>query len=382
MSWQERLLGASWRGVAFLTERHEATAGQRLVVHELPGRNVPVVEDLGAKAGSWRVTAYFLGADYDVARDRLLAALAVPGADWLQHPWLGRLWVRAQDWSTTESNESGGLATVSVTFVEGGGGVLQPRVDLVDVAQARTADFLDGATNWSPPLAVDAMTLQALQARVQLGLSGVRNALALARLPLTMLAAVTRQIDSALELLREGLALQGEYARALRSISGALLMADVADDDSRVRGVAALARQAVATGGVGSGGGIGGVAQQRVLDAEAAARGRWCAAMAAQLALADYNTQAARDGALAAALEAIDLVMPQAEDKLFEAAADARSALQQSLRAQQLAITQTRVVVAPMPAAVLAYQMGVDEDLLIARNGIAHPLFVQGVVRV
>ena len=39
-------------------------------------------------------------------------------------------------------------------------------------------------------------------------------------------------------------------------------------------------------------------------------------------------------------------------------------------------------LVSPVPSTVLAYQMGFEEDLLIARNGVAHPLFVQGVVRV
>lgn len=396
MSWRDRLKRAQWRGVEFLTESHDAKAGQRLVVHELPGRDIPVVEDLGAKARTWRVTAYFIGADYDQARNRLLAALEKPGADWLEHPWLGRVWVRAQDWSTSETNATGGLGTVSVEFVEGGGGVPQPRVDVVDVAQARIDAYLQASTDWEPPGVLEATTLQSLLSQIERGLSGVRDAVARARLPLTMIAAVLRQVDSAIELLREGLALPGQYARALRSITGALVLADlstpsapalrsgngeavagavsagVLGDDARVRGVAALARLAkVDPGGAGG-----------VFEAEASARATWCAAMTAQLALADYSTEAARDDALHLAMAAIEQVMPAASDVVFEAAAEARSALQTALMAQQLAPTQTRAVVSPVPSTVLAYQMGVAEDLLIARNGVAHPLFVQGVVRV
>jgi prophage DNA circulation protein len=381
MSWRDRLKRANWRGVEFLTESHDAKAGQRLVVHELPGRDVPVVEDLGAKARTWRVTAYFIGADYDQGRNRLLAALEKPGADWLEHPWLGRVWVRAQDWSTSETNATGGMGTVSVEFVEGGGGVPQPRVDVVDVAQARIDSFLAAAVDWEPPT-MEASTLQALLAQVERGLSTVRDALSRARLPLTMLAAVLHQVDSARELLREGLALPGQYARALQSISGALVMGDTAGDDARARGVAALAQQAqAARAGRGQTAGVP-VAQYKVLDAEAVVRAQWCAAMTAQLALADYRTEAARDQALVLAMTAMDEVMPSASDVVFEAAAEARSALQTALTAQQLAPTQTRAVVSPVPSTVLAYQMGVEEDLLIARNGVAHPLFVQGVVRV
>jgi prophage DNA circulation protein len=94
MSWRDRLKRAKWRELEFLTENHEAKEGQRLVVHELPGRDDPVVEDLGAKARSWRVSAYFIGADYDQGRDKLLALLRTPGAATLEHPWLGQVWVR------------------------------------------------------------------------------------------------------------------------------------------------------------------------------------------------------------------------------------------------------------------------------------------------
>ena len=51
-----------------------------------------------------------------------------------------------------------------------------------------------------------------------------------------------------------------------------------------------------------------------------------------------------------------------------------------ALQAQDLAPTQRRALVAPLPSAVLAHRMGVEEDVLLTRNAVRHPLFVQGAV--
>jgi prophage DNA circulation protein len=394
MSWRDRLRYAMWRELEFLTESHEAKEGQRLVVHELPGRDDPVVEDLGAKARSWRVSAYFIGPDYDQGRDKFLALLRTPGAAWLEHPWLGRVWVRAQDWATSESNAEGGWCKVSVDFAPGGADTPQPEVDVVDAAAAAVDGYVAAAADFAPDGVGSAGAFAQLLARVQAGMDAVRTALARARMPLTMLAQVLTAVDSAKALLAEGLALPGEYSRALRSINGALgalgvVGADL-DDDARVRVVAAMARQgqpqAVVVAGLGA---ADAPALRRNLATEQAARQHWAVATAMQVALADYTTVAARDAALASVLQAVDALLPTAGDDVFQAAAAARLAVQQALALQQLAPTQTRMLVAPLPSAVLAYRMGVDEALLLARNsghagtgGLRHPLFVGGVVNV
>jgi hypothetical protein len=123
-------------------------------------------------------------------------------------------------------------------------------------------------------------------------------------------------------------------------------------------------------------------ALRRNLAAEQAARQHWAVATAMQVALADYTTAAVRDAALDGVLRAVDALLPTATDPVFEAAVAARLAVQQALSLQELAPTQTRLVVAPMPSTVLAYRMGVDEDLLLVRNAVRHPLFVRGVVNV
>lgn len=388
MSWHDRLKTAQWRGMDFLTESHEAKEGQRLVVHELPGRDDPVVEDLGAKARSWRVSAYFIGADYDQGRDKLLALLRTPGAEWLEHPWLGQVWVRAQDWSTSESNAEGGWCKVSIDFVPGGEGVPQPQPDVVDVAKAKADSYVVTGAEFAPEGVGNAGAFAELMARVQGAMDTVRTALARARMPLTMLAQVLTAVDSAKALLAEGLALPGEYGRALRSINGTLgLVSADLDDDARVRVVAAMCRQgqpqAVVVSGLGA---ADSPALRRNLAAEQSARQHWAVATALQVALADYTTAAARDAVQVSVLQAVDALLPTAGDAVFEAAVTARLAVQQALALQQLAPTQTRQVVAPLPSTVLAYRMGVDEDLLLARNagpgGVRHPLFVRGVVNV
>lgn len=383
MSWMDRLKRAQWRELEFLTESHEAKEGQRLVVHELPGRDDPVVEDLGAKARTWRVSAYFIGPDYDQGRDKLLALLRTPGAATLEHPWLGQVWVRAQDWSVSESNAEGGWCKVSIDFVPGGGKSPVPEMDLADWALKQWEPYAGMCRR----LLLDQTSqggLDALLAQVRFGMDEVRKALSRARMPLTMLAQVLTAVDSAKALLAEGLALPGEYGRALLSVNGALgLVSAGLDDDARVRTVAAMCRQGqpqvVVVSGLGA---ADSPALRRNLAAEQSARQHWAVATAMQVALADYTTAAARDAALASVLQAVDALLPTAGDDVFEAAAAARLALQEALALQQLAPTQTRRLVAPLPSTVLAYRMGVDEGLLLARNAVRHPLFVRGVVHV
>lgn len=384
MSWHDRLKTAQWRGMDFLTDSHEAKEGQRLVVHELPGRDDPVVEDLGAKARSWRVSAYFVGLDYDQARNRFLALLRTPGAEWLEHPWLGRVWVRAQDWATSESNAEGGWCKVSIDFVPGGEGVPQPEPDLVDAAKATVDGYVTTSAEFMPEGEFSAGAFAELMARVQGAMDKVRTALARARMPLTMLAQVLTAVDSARALLAEGLALPGGYSRALRSINGTLgLMSAGLGDDARVRVVSAMCRQGQPQPVVVTGLGAADSPQlRRNLVAEQAARQHWAVATAMQVALADYTTAAARDAALGAVLQAVDALLPTAGDAVFEAAVAARLAVQQALSLQQLAPKQTRQVVAPLPSTVLAYRMGVDEGILLVRNAVRHPLFVRGVVNV
>lgn len=240
MSWRDRLTRATWRGIEFLTESHEAHGGRKLVVHEFPGADVSLVEDQGAKAWDYRLTCYFIGDDYDLRRDEFLVALNQPTAAWLNHPWLGKVWVRPRTWGISESNAQGRSCTVTVEWVDGGGqdfdrlgnpdrslvgprGVaangVGPRIDAAQAAIRLAAQAAVGA--WAPK-SMSADGLTALIARVQQRLEGLRRVLSLARLPLTWMQQVQGMVAGVKTDVRALLAIPREYAQAWRSLANAL----------------------------------------------------------------------------------------------------------------------------------------------------------------
>ncbi len=121
MAWQDDLIPASFRGVPFKIEAHEAeAAGRRLHVHEYPGRDEPYPEDLGKKTKEFEVTAYVIGDDYFAQRDALVDACDQPGAGALDHPYLGSRRVMCGGCKVSESTREGRMARVTMTFVDAG----------------------------------------------------------------------------------------------------------------------------------------------------------------------------------------------------------------------------------------------------------------------
>ena len=120
MGWRERLQPASFRGVPFEVDAAEATGGRRLARHEYPLRNEPYTEDLGRKARSWTITAFLIGEEYDVGRNRLLRACEADGPGTLVHPYLGELRVLVESVLEKETKQEGRVARLSLTFVEAG----------------------------------------------------------------------------------------------------------------------------------------------------------------------------------------------------------------------------------------------------------------------
>lgn len=399
IDWRDRLARATFRDFEFLTDSHETSGGRRLAVHEFPGAEAPVVEDLGAKAGVYKLNAYFIGPDYDLERNAFLFLLDLPGADWLLHPWLDLVWVHAQSWSIQESNDKGGMCTVAVEFVRATSQVMQGASqatdfsdrtgwswgvapDKVDVAAAsirKTADVAV-ATYTTRPLSAAGMT--AFVATVSGKLEGLRTVLAMATLPLTWAGQVQNLISGIKGDFAALMALPGQYAAALRGLMDALGL-DAPDEDladtARPRLVARLAGEAVAAA---KGGAID--SSDMVVRANAAAeaslRGLLLTTAAAGAALATYQAEGDRDSALASVVEAIDALLPGLPDPLFQAAAQMRADLIAALLAQDLRPAVTREIVGALPATVLAHRLGVDETVFLARNLVRHPLFVRGRV--
>lgn len=384
MSWFDRMARASFRGFEFLTESHDAKGGRRLAVHEFPGADDPEVEDLGGKAWDWKLNAYFIGPDYDLERNGFLAKLAEPGATWLRHPWLGLLWVRAHTWSVADSNEKGGYGTVAIEFVPGGGATAQPTPDRVDVAIDRTRKLADAAVDdfTLEPMSADGMT--AFLASVHQKLEGLRQAIAMTTLPLTWASQVKGLIAGVKGDLGTLMGQPAAYAAALRGLTDSLGGgADTSDmsDTARPRVVARLASVAtVKSTGALSGTAATDGAVRRNLVRESALRSRLLVTSAAQVAMADYRSEGDRDAALASVVDAIDVLLPDLPDSVFQAAVAARAAVIDALLAQDLKPATYRDVTAPMPSVLLAHRLGVDEEVFLARNGVRHPLFVRGRV--
>lgn len=375
--WAQRLVTATYRDIQFLTENHDFKGGRRLAIHEFPGAEQPVVEDLGGKADEFHLNAYFIGADYDLLRDKFLLALNTPGAEWLIHPWRGRVWVRAHNWSVHESNDKGGYCQVGVDFAPGGM-VQTALVDRTDLALAKIEGFKKTADAVPPPLTDSALT--SLVKVVNAQLTTLRNLISMATLPLTYLNQVRDVIDGIKGEAASLLALPAQYAAAFTSLAN--LLGNSADDN----GLADTARPAlvntlvtmasiplVLPGGAGDSPALR-LNAQWVADANS----RLLLASAAQVALADYRVAGDRDAALASVVSAIDAMLPRMSDTVFQAAWDCRATLIEALMAQNLEPAVSRDIVYPLPSTVLAHRLEVSEEVFMAVNQVRHPLFVRG----
>ncbi|HEV7286025.1 MAG TPA: DNA circularization N-terminal domain-containing protein, partial [Kaistia sp.] len=120
MAWRDQLRPASFRGVPFHVDDDDLSAGRRVQIHEYPQRDKPYAEDLGRATRRITVVGYLIGPDYMAARDRLLAAVEEAGPGELVHPQFGALQVVVEEFRTTHSSREGGMARISITFVEAG----------------------------------------------------------------------------------------------------------------------------------------------------------------------------------------------------------------------------------------------------------------------
>jgi len=147
MSWRDRLRPATFRGIPFRVRAHDAGGSRRVVVHEFPGRDTPLVQDLGRGTETTALQAYIVGLDYDLDRDRLLEALAERGPGELVHPYLGTLRVQVTGYQLEERTDEGGLAIINIAFVEAGDGtaILTSRAGSLQGADDAANGALDGA---------------------------------------------------------------------------------------------------------------------------------------------------------------------------------------------------------------------------------------------
>lgn len=382
MSWQDRLTIAEFRGLKFKTDAHDARFGKRLAIHEYPGSDSNNIEDFGLKTGVFQLSAYFIGPDYDLDLNAFLIELDKPGADWLNHPWRGRVFVRAQDWSIHESNDKGGFASLNITFVKDGDNkTTLIAADRTDIAMSAISTYEDAVVEdfELKPLSADSM--EVLKDKIKDQLEALRKLISLASMPLTWANQVISMIQGVKGDIAVLLGIPQQYANAVRSLMDVLgLGADNVASmpiGTRSRVVSRLTTSALKTAAPVIYGDLVFNSNARI---ENALRSRLMVSAAAQIALTQYQSADERDAVLSNLLTAIDGILPHMSDVVFQAALDMRTALIDALLAQDLKPTVYRSIINPLPSVVLAYQMGITDEAFIARNGIRHPLFVIGKV--
>ncbi len=119
MSWRDKRLDASFRGVPFEALTDSQPAGQRTQVHEYPQRDKPLVEALGKRTREIKLVGFVAGDDCLEKRDRLLEAVETPGSGELIHPWFGSLTVSCTDCNCSHDRKAQGVVRFELTFVEG-----------------------------------------------------------------------------------------------------------------------------------------------------------------------------------------------------------------------------------------------------------------------
>lgn len=120
MAWKDELRPASFRGIPFFVSSHEYTTGRRVISHEFPFVDEPYNEDSGKKIDGYSINAYVIGAEYTAVRDLLIAACQKEGDGELVHPYYGTRFVNCTDLTVSESTAEGGVAALSLKFIETG----------------------------------------------------------------------------------------------------------------------------------------------------------------------------------------------------------------------------------------------------------------------
>ena len=380
--WRGRMQDASFRGVTFYVDSHEAKGGRRKARHEYPGSDVSDVEDMGQNAWDYNLTAYCIGDDYDKKRDELLKALNQPDPAWLVHPWLGRLWVTSERWTVTESIDKGGYCAIQITFwpTREDEAAAAAATDAVDAATSATGKFGDLVESDFNLMEMSAEGLAAFKSVVQGKLETLRQIISVATVPLTMIQSVQGMITGALADIDVILSIPGRYASTIRSIYNTLTDSSVAVIESRdkPRVIERLAKQTTVPTATVSGPAAYEKNVQTNIVAEDILTDRIITETITDLAIDEYETAEDRDAILATVTETIDRLLPDMNDDLFQAAMDMRTTVVTVLTEQELDPAVTRMIVNPLPARVLAYRLDMDVDDFIARNQISHPLFVSG----
>jgi prophage DNA circulation protein len=152
--WLSTLWPASYMGVPFWTEKADERGGRRLFVHEFPRRDDPYVEDLGACARRFDLTAYVASdmADFDSAA--LAAVFDSEGPGPLVLPVQGSISAHCQTWSRAHERDRLGFIAFQAAFVRDGAATSVVTQDYLAQLVFDAADGLAAVATLVAPSAV------------------------------------------------------------------------------------------------------------------------------------------------------------------------------------------------------------------------------------
>lgn len=120
MSWRDRLLPGSFKGVPFQTDSVDTTFSRNIVSKNYLLTEDVSSKDLGRKPDEFKFDIFFLGDDYMEQRDAFLDLRKSSERGILIHPYYGSQEVLFRSCTVRETSQNGRMARVSVSFVEAG----------------------------------------------------------------------------------------------------------------------------------------------------------------------------------------------------------------------------------------------------------------------
>ncbi len=396
----------SFRGAGFVSEAHEGSGGRRLATFEFPGRDVPLVEDLGRKSRKFSLDCLTVGADYHAKTNALLDALEAAGPGLLVHPWRGSMMAVVEDYLMSE-DQSAGVATFRISFAEAGQPVTAPLalpagqlagIEAAGQAQAMPAMFarrfsIDGAAGF-------------VEAAAGTLISGMVNASALAAGLQGGIGPALRAFDAGLRYLPANLgALLRAPVNLAHAIIGLVAAVSALNGSARSRAgyrsrIAALSRMAAWQPDEPS---FPVITESRRREAanrtallwlfHSAAAGELAQA-AAEAPYASYDDAVSTRDTVAGLIDALALAAADgssfsgagADDELAEGFDRLRRAMVRDVTARGATLARlTRLeLAATEPALVIANRIygsagvGARADDIAARNRLVHPGFAPG----
>jgi prophage DNA circulation protein len=118
MAWSETLFDAEFNDVKFEVLATDDTFSWDLVEHETLYTAGAELEDLGEKARRYVITAIIYGDDYEIDRDKLLAALALPGIGLLIHPLYGSIFCKCKTATLKSEADRRDACILQLLFIE------------------------------------------------------------------------------------------------------------------------------------------------------------------------------------------------------------------------------------------------------------------------